>query len=66
MVALALAAQWQWPLYQLDVVAAFLYAEIKEELYISLPEGCKEYDNHGNELFGRLLSALYGTKQAAY
>jgi hypothetical protein len=49
-------------LYELDVVAAFLYAKIKEELYISLPEGYKEYDNHGNELFGRLLRALYGTK----
>jgi hypothetical protein len=33
------------------VVAAFLYDEIKEELYISLPEGYKEYDNNGNELF---------------
>jgi hypothetical protein len=35
--ALAMAAQWKWPIYQLDVVATFLYADINEELYISLP-----------------------------
>jgi histone deacetylase 1/2 len=61
-----MAAQWKWPIYQLDVVAAFLYADIHEELYISLPEGFKEFDSNGMELFGRLQKALYGTKQAAY
>jgi hypothetical protein len=64
--ALAMAAQWKWPIYQLDVVAAFLYADIHEELYISLPHGFKEFDSNGMELFGRLQKALYGTKQAAY
>jgi hypothetical protein len=64
--ALAMAAQWKWPIYQLDVVAAFLYAEINEELYISLPEEFKEFDSTGTELFGRLQKALYGTKQATY
>jgi hypothetical protein len=52
--ALAMAAQWKWAIYQLDVVAAFLYADIHEELYISLPEGFKEFDSNGKELFGRL------------
>jgi hypothetical protein len=63
---LAMAAKWEWPIYQLDVVAAFLYADIKEELYMSLLEGFKEFDSNGMELFGRLQKALYVTKEAAY
>jgi hypothetical protein len=49
-------------------LAPFLYAKINEELYVSLLEGCKEYDDQGSagELFGQLRGALYGTKQAAY
>jgi hypothetical protein len=47
-------------------VAAFLYADIKEELYINLLEGFKEFDSNGMELFGRLQKALYGTKHDAY
>jgi hypothetical protein len=35
--ALAMAAQWKWPIDQLHVVSAFLYADINEELYISFP-----------------------------
>jgi hypothetical protein len=54
-----LAAQWRWPLAMalVDIVTAFIYAEIKEELYISLLEGYKEYDTDGNELYGRMLRA---------
>jgi hypothetical protein len=40
-VALVLAAQWQWLMHPFVVVPSFLYAKIKEELYISLPEGYK-------------------------
>jgi hypothetical protein len=31
-----------------------------------LPEGFKEFNCKGMELFGRLQKALYGTKQVAY
>jgi hypothetical protein len=51
---------------KVDIVNAFIYTEIKEELYISLLEGYKEYDTDGNELYGRMLRALYGTKQATF
>jgi hypothetical protein len=64
--AFSLAAQWRWRVHQLDVVAAFLYAEIKEDMYISLSEGYKENNVDGIELYGRLSRALYGTKQVVF
>jgi hypothetical protein len=39
---------------------------LTRSLFISLPEGFKEFDSNGMELFSRLQKALYGTKQAAY
>lgn len=59
---LAVAAQRGWCVYQLDVKSAFLYGELKEEVYIDQPEG---YLKVGEEdKVYRLKKALYGLKQA--
>jgi len=45
----ALAAQHGWKLHQMDVCAAFLNAEVKEEIYMKPPPGMEE------ELGGKVL-----------
>ncbi|GKC53603.1 ribonuclease H-like domain-containing protein [Tanacetum coccineum] len=49
-----------WPLYKLDVNNAFLYGDLKEDVYMSLPEGYNRVDNH--KVF-KLNKSLYGLKQ---
>lgn len=59
---LAVSAQRGWCVYQLDVKSAFLYGELKEEVYVDQPEGfirAREEDK-----VYRLRKALYGLKQA--
>ncbi|CAL8131459.1 unnamed protein product [Prunus armeniaca] len=59
---IALAAQKEWKLYQLDVKSAFLNGVLQEEVYINQPEG---YVIKGKEdKIYRLHRALYGLKQA--
>ena len=38
----AIIKYFDWPLKQLDVVTAFLYGVMKEEVYCAIPEGVKE------------------------
>lgn len=60
-----LAINWHrdWEVIKLDVVGAFLYGELDEEVYLSQPEGFinPEFPNH----VWRLNSSLYGLKQSA-
>eukprot|EP00217_Crustomastix_stigmatica_P005563 CAMPEP_0183789768 /NCGR_PEP_ID=MMETSP0803_2-20130417/627_1 /TAXON_ID=195967 /ORGANISM="Crustomastix stigmata, Strain CCMP3273" /LENGTH=246 /DNA_ID=CAMNT_0026033949 /DNA_START=1 /DNA_END=738 /DNA_ORIENTATION=+ len=49
---------------QLDVETAFLHADLKEEIYMSLPDGMKTYTKNGTELVALLKKSLYGLKQA--
>ncbi|GKE61929.1 retrovirus-related pol polyprotein from transposon TNT 1-94 [Tanacetum coccineum] len=49
-------------IYQLDVKTAFLNGELREEVYVSQPEGFVDQDNP-NHVY-RLKKALYGLKQA--
>ncbi|CAL9020204.1 unnamed protein product [Prunus brigantina] len=59
---IALAAQKDWKLYQLDVKSAFLNGVLQEEVYINQPEG---FVIRGKEdKVYRLHKALYGLKQA--
>nr|GEZ51189.1 retrovirus-related Pol polyprotein from transposon TNT 1-94 [Tanacetum cinerariifolium] len=56
------AASRNMPIYQMDVKTAFLNGELKEEVYVSLPEGFVDPD-HPTHVY-RLKKALYGLKQA--
>ena len=59
---LALAAQHNLQLHQMDVSSAFLNGEISEELYLVQPEG---FETHGKEdYYCRLNKSIYGLKQA--
>nr|XP_043639314.1 uncharacterized mitochondrial protein AtMg00810-like [Erigeron canadensis] len=56
-----LAVQMNWPLFQLDINNAFLYGELDETVYMTLPEG---YFNSDDQRVCRLKKSLYGLKQA--
>ncbi|KAG8479288.1 hypothetical protein CXB51_029082 [Gossypium anomalum] len=57
----ALAAQRQWIIHQLDVKSAFLNSFLEEEIYIDQPQG---FVVSGKEdMVYRLKKALYGLKQ---
>ncbi|KAG7553691.1 GAG-pre-integrase domain [Arabidopsis suecica] len=59
---LALAAQEDWLVYQLDVKSAFLHGELSENVYVEQPLGyVKEGEEH--KVY-KLIKALYGLKQA--
>nr|GEZ08314.1 retrovirus-related Pol polyprotein from transposon TNT 1-94 [Tanacetum cinerariifolium] len=56
------AAHKNMTIYQTDVKTAFLNGELKEEVYISQPEGMVDQDNPSHVY--KLKKALYGLKQA--
>ena len=60
-ILVSFAAEKGFNIHQLDVKATYLYADLKEEIYMKAPEG-DPY--HGNG-FWKLKKALYGLKQAA-
>jgi hypothetical protein len=58
---IALAIKHHWKLHQLDVKSTFLNGELKEEVYLTQPEG---FVKSGHEhLISKLKKALYGLKQ---
>nr|GEZ64615.1 retrovirus-related Pol polyprotein from transposon TNT 1-94 [Tanacetum cinerariifolium] len=59
---IANATSRNMPIYQMDVKTAFLNGELKEEVYVSQPEGFVDPD-HPTHVY-RLKKALYGLKQA--
>ncbi|GJW96130.1 retrovirus-related pol polyprotein from transposon TNT 1-94 [Tanacetum coccineum] len=56
------AAHKNMIIYQMDVKTAFLNGELKEEVYVSQPEGFVDQDNPSHVY--KLKKALYGLKQA--
>ncbi|GKA31740.1 retrovirus-related pol polyprotein from transposon TNT 1-94 [Tanacetum coccineum] len=59
---LLLGAHKNMTIYQMDVKTAFLNGELKEEVYVSQPEGFVDQDNPSHVY--KLKKALYGLKQA--
>nr|GEY06632.1 retrovirus-related Pol polyprotein from transposon TNT 1-94 [Tanacetum cinerariifolium] len=59
---IANAASKNMTIYQTDVKTTFLNGELKEEVYVSQPEGFVD-PNHPTHVY-RLKKALYGLKQA--
>ena len=62
--ALLALAKSDWEVEQLDVVTAFLEADIEEEIYMKQPEGFRHTDINGEERVCLLKKSLYGLKQA--
>ncbi|GKA44003.1 retrovirus-related pol polyprotein from transposon TNT 1-94 [Tanacetum coccineum] len=58
------AAHKNMTIYQMDVKTAFLSGELKEEVYVSQPEGFVDQDNPSHVY--KLKKALYGLKQAPH
>nr|GEX76170.1 copia-type Pol polyprotein [Tanacetum cinerariifolium] len=61
-ISIANAASKNMTIYQMDVKTAFLNGELKEEVYVSQPEGFVNPDHPTHVC--RLKKALYGLKQA--
>ena len=61
-IVIAIAKHFGWPLDQLDVVTAFLYGVMKEQVFCVIPEGV-ELDGDFDCL--ELVKAIYGLKQAS-
>ncbi|OQD94305.1 hypothetical protein PENVUL_c145G09383 [Penicillium vulpinum] len=57
----AIAAAEGWFLHYIDIMTAFLYAELKEPIEIELPEGQRE--EHPDQI-GLLMKTIYGLKQS--
>lgn len=58
---LALAAQKNWLVYQLNAKSSFLNGELNEEVFVEQPKGYKVYGSE--HLVYRLYKALFCLKQ---
>ena len=61
-VLVSCAANFGWPLHQLDVKNAFLHGDLQEEVYMEIPPSLASAETEGKVC--RLKKALYGLKQS--
>ena len=59
---LAIVASMNLELDQMDVVTAFLYGDLHEDIFMKVPEGLR--DPKRPELVCKLFKSFYGLKQA--
>jgi len=57
----SVATNMKWPLFQLDVKNAFLYVDLKEQVYMEQPPG---YIAQRENIVCRLRKVIYGLKQS--
>jgi hypothetical protein len=58
-ILIALSAKFGWKIHHYDFITAFLNSDLKESIYIDLPDGYKEPG-----MMGQLQRTLYGLKQS--
>ena len=63
-ILLAIAAQKDLHLGQMDVKSAYLHSKIEEEIYLEQPRGFVKKANSGQKLVCKLKKSIYGLKQA--
>ena len=61
---LAIAAQMDWEVRQLDVKTAFLYADIEEDVFVAEPPGFETQGKNGVPFVMKLGKSLYGLAQS--
>ncbi|GJU76308.1 ribonuclease H-like domain-containing protein [Tanacetum coccineum] len=59
---IALSITNNWPLFQLDVNNVFLYGDLDEDIYMTIPKWFASKDNKNKVC--KLVKSLYGLKQA--
>ena len=64
-ILLAIAAQKDLYLGQMDVKSAYLHSTIEEEIYLEQPEGSVKQGENGQKVVCKLNKSIYGLKQAA-
>ena len=61
---LAIAAEKEWDVMQLDVQTAFLNADVDEEVYVKMAPGFETSTGEGTPQVMKLLKSLYGLWQS--
>ena len=61
---LAIAAEMNWEVVQLDLKAAFLYADIAEDVFVEMASGHETTNRKGVQPVMKLGKSLYGLAQS--
>ena len=62
---LAIAAEMNWEVVQLDVKTAFLYADIDEDMFVEMALGYETTNRKAVQLEMKLGKSLYGLAQSS-